>query len=78
MATVLDEAKSTCQGLHRLLQKIGEAAAERDQGSYEMHALLTSANHCVENLDTLLTILDSDANNDAELGNSVKSSNSNY
>ena len=64
MATTsaLTEARATCDGLHRLIQKISEAAADLDKGgssSYEMLALIASANTCVINLETQLTIVES-------------------
>ena len=64
MATTsaLTEARATCDGLHRLIQKISAAAADIDKGcssSYEMMALITSANTCVINLETQLTIIES-------------------
>jgi len=65
--SALTEARSTCDGLHRLIQKINVAAADIDKGgnsSYEMHALIASANTCVINLATQLTILESSANED--------------
>lgn len=66
MATTsaLSEARSTCDGLHRLIQKISEAAVDIDKGgssSYEMLALIASANTCVVNLSTQLTIIESNA-----------------
>jgi len=65
--SALTEARSTCDGLHRLIQKINVAAADIDKGgnsSYEMHALIASANTCVINLATQLTILESSANDE--------------
>ncbi len=64
MATTsaLTEARSTCDGLHRLIQKISEAAVDIDKGgssSYELLALISSANTCVVNLETQLTIIES-------------------
>jgi len=64
MATTsaLTEARATCDGLHRLIQKISEAAVDIDKGgssSYEMLALISSANTCVINLETQLTIIES-------------------
>lgn len=65
MATsALTEARSTCDGLQRLIQKISEAAVDIDKGgssSYEMLALIASANTCVINLETQLTIIESSA-----------------
>lgn len=66
MATTsaLSEARSTCDGLHRLIQKISQAAVDIDKGgssSYEMLALIASANTCVINLETQLTIIESSA-----------------
>ena len=64
MATTsaLTEARATCDGLHRLIQRISEAAVDIDKGgsnSYEMLPLITSANTCVINLETQLTIIES-------------------
>ena len=64
MATTsaLTEARATCDGLHRLIQKISEAAVDIDKGgssSYELLALISSANACVINLETQLTIIES-------------------
>ena len=59
--STLSEARSTCEGLQRLLKKIGDAAADIDSGgdsSYEMHALIASANTCMLNLEIQLTLLD--------------------
>lgn len=60
--SALSEAKSTCTGLHKLIQRISEAAVDIEKGgssSYEMHALIASANTCVINLSTQLAILES-------------------
>ena len=43
---VLSEAQCTCNGLHKLIQRISEAAVDIEKGgssSYEMHALIASA-----------------------------------
>ena len=59
--SALAEAKSTCEGLQRLIRKIGNAAVDIDKGgssSYEMLALISSANACVVNLETQLTVLE--------------------
>jgi len=59
--TALSEARSTCDGLQRLIKRIGDAAVDIDKGgssSYEMLALIASANTCVINLETQLTILE--------------------
>jgi len=60
--SALSDAQLTCDGLQRLIQKIGEAAVDIDKGgssSYEMLALIASANTCVANLGTQLTLLES-------------------
>lgn len=62
----LSEAKSTCDGLHHLIRKISAAAVDIDKGgssSYELLALITSANTCVINLSTQLNILETDESN---------------
>jgi len=59
----LIEAQSTCDGLHRLMRKLSDAATDLDRSgnsSYELHALIASANSCVLNLTTLLSVVDSD------------------
>ncbi len=59
--SALVEAKSTCDGLHKLIRRISAAAADIDKGgssSYEILALLASANTCVINLSTQLSILE--------------------
>jgi len=59
----LNEAQSTCDGLHRLMRKLSDAATDMDRGgnsSYELQALIASANSCVLNLATLLAVVDSD------------------
>lgn len=61
--TALTDAQSTCDGLHRLIRKISAAAVDIDKGgssSYEILALIASANTCVINLETQLAILESD------------------
>ncbi len=63
MATTsaLTEARATCDGLHRLIQRISEAAVDIDKGGssgYEMLALITSANTCIINLKTQLTTIE--------------------
>jgi len=68
--SALSEARATCDGLHRLIQKIRVAAADLDKGGsdgYEMHALIASANSCVINLETQLTILEASALNDPKV-----------
>lgn len=65
--TALSEAQTTCDGLHRLIRRIGEAAIDIEKGgndSYEIQALIASANTCVINLGTQLTILESNAASD--------------
>lgn len=61
--SALSEARSTCDGLHRLIKKIGDAAVDVEGGSssYEMLALIASANTCVINLETQLTIVEASA-----------------
>jgi len=63
--SALSDAQLTCDGLQRLIQKISEAAVDMDKGgssSYEMLALIASANTCVANLGTQLTLLESQDN----------------
>ena len=71
MATsALSEAQTTCDGLQRLLQRINEAAVDIDKGggsSYEILALIASANTCVVNLGTQLTTLESDSNDNSNV-----------
>ena len=65
--SALSEAQTTCDGLHRLIRRLGEAAIDIDKGgsdTYEIQALIASANTCVINLGTQLTILESNATND--------------
>ena len=66
----LSEAQSTCRGLHKLIKRISEAAEDVDKGgssSYELLALLASANTCVINLSTQLTLLESDKSDDSNV-----------
>lgn len=66
----LSEAQSTCNGLHSLIQRISVAAVDIDKGgssSYEILALLASANACVVNLATQLTILESSQTDDSNV-----------
>jgi len=62
--SALSEARSTCDGLHRLIKKIGDAAVDIEESggsSYEMLALIASASTCVINLETQLTIVEASA-----------------
>lgn len=68
--TALSEARSTCDGLHRLIRKIGNAAEDIDKGgnsSYEMLALIASANTCILNLETQLTLLEASDSDDSNV-----------
>ena len=62
--SALSEARATCDGLHRLIKKIGDAAVDIEESgssSYEMLALIASASTCVINLETQLTIVEASA-----------------
>ena len=53
-----------------LIRKVHEAAVDIDNGggsTYEMLALVASANSCVRNLETQLTILEASALNDPDI-----------
>ncbi len=68
--SALSEAQTTCDGLQRLIQRINEAAVDIDKGggsSYEILALIASANTCVVNLGTQLTILESDGHDNSNV-----------
>ena len=61
---IRDRARATCDGLHRLIKKIGDAAVDIEESgssSYEMLALIASASTCVINLETQLTIVEASA-----------------
>jgi len=51
------EAKTTCDGLHRLIRKLNAAAVDMDKSggsAYELTGLLASAHTCVNSLSTQL------------------------
>jgi len=53
----ITEAKTTCDGLHRLIRKLNVAAVDLDKSggsAYELIALLASAHACVSSLNTQL------------------------
>lgn len=53
----LDEAKTTCDGLHHLLIRLNGAAVDLDKGgesAHELLALLATTNECVSNLSAQL------------------------
>lgn len=57
------EAKTTCEGLHRLVRKLNVAAVDLDKSggsAYELIALLASTHTCVSSLSNQLDALASD------------------
>ena len=59
----LTEAKTTCDGLHRLVRKLNVAADDLDKNgisAYELIALLASTHSCVSSLSTQLDELAAD------------------
>jgi len=61
------EAKTTCDGLHRLIRKLNVAAVDLDKSggsAYELAGLLASAHACVSSLSTQLDGLANDARAD--------------
>lgn len=57
------EAKTTCEGLHRLVRKMNVAAGDLDKNggsAYELIALLASTHTCVSSLSNQLEALASD------------------
>ncbi|OED36776.1 hypothetical protein AB833_25525 [Chromatiales bacterium (ex Bugula neritina AB1)] len=55
------EARSTCDGLQRLIRQLNGAAADVDQGgasAYELLALLATTNECVNSLSLQLAALE--------------------
>lgn len=58
--TKLEEAKSTCDGLHRLMRRLNGAATDLDkdgESAHEILALLASTNDCISNLKAQLDSL---------------------
>ena len=65
----ITEAKTTCDGLHRLIRKLNVAAVDLDKSggsAYELIGLLASTHACVSSLSTQLD----DIANSTELMNS--------
>lgn len=61
MKSKIEEAQSTCDGLHRLIRRMHGAAVDLDKGgesAHELLALLASTNDCVSNLSLQLKTLD--------------------
>lgn len=57
MTSKIEEAKSTCEGLHRLVRRLNGAAVDLDKGgesAHELLALIASTTDCVNNLYTQL------------------------
>ncbi len=55
--TKLEEAITTCDGLHHLLRRLNGAAVDLDKGgesAHELLALLASTNECISNLSAQL------------------------
>ncbi|MEM7257016.1 MAG: hypothetical protein AAF404_06475 [Pseudomonadota bacterium] len=70
--TKIEEAISTCDGLHRLMRRLNGAAVDLDKGgqsAHELLALLASTNECVSNLSAQLDSIQNvdSASNHAEL-----------
>lgn len=59
----LTDAKTTCDGLHRLVRRLNVAADDLDKqgvSAYELIALLASTHSCVSSLSTQLEELEDD------------------
>ncbi len=57
----LGEARTTCDGLHRLVRQLNGAAVDVDNGgasAHELLALLATANECVNSLSVQLEALE--------------------
>lgn len=70
--TKIEEARSTCDGLHRLIRRLNGAAVDLDKGgasTYELLALLASTTECISNLSAQLDSIQrrDDASNLPEL-----------
>ena len=55
--TKIEEALSTCDGLHRLVRRLNGAAVDLDKSgasTYELLALLASTTDCISNLSAQL------------------------
>ncbi len=77
--TKIEEAKSTCDGLHRLMRRLNGAAVDLDKGgasAHELMALLASTNECISNLSTQLDSIEqlNNASNLPELDFELKNS----
>ena len=78
--TKIEEAKSTCDGLHRLMRRLNGAAVDLDKGgasAHELMALLASTNECISNLSTQLDSIQqlNEASNLPDLELELKNSN---
>ena len=78
--TTIEEAKSTCDGLHRLMRRLNGAAVDLDKGgasAHELMALLASTNECISNLSTQLDSIQqlNEASNLPDLELELKNSN---
>lgn len=70
--TKIEEAKTTCEGLHRLMRRLNGAAVDLDKGgasAHELLALLATTNECISNLSAQLESIQrfNDASNLPEL-----------
>ncbi len=57
----IQDAQSTCNGLHHLIRRLHGAAVDLDKGgesAYEILALLASTDVCINNLSAQLRTLD--------------------
>lgn len=60
MTLKIEEAKNTCDGISRLINRLNSAAVDLDKGgesTYEILALLATTYDCVNNLSTQLEAL---------------------
>ena len=76
--TKLEEAISTCDGLHRLMRRLNGAVVDVDKGgesAYELLALLASTNECISNLSAQLDSIQQydSASNNADIETEVNS-----
>ena len=76
--TKLEDAISTCDGLHRLMRRLNGAAADVGKGggsTYELHALLATTSECVCNLSAQLDSIQQfgGASNHANVGSAIES-----
>ncbi len=59
--STINEARSTCEGLHRLVRQLNGAVGDIEKkgaSTYEVMALLATANECIQNLSVQLEALD--------------------